>query len=79
MGLKVKKTNIKIGNSTAITIPVGLDKGKESTLAVNRIGLIDFKGEIPEGVLLEFLETHIEPIFWKWYTNWKEEQAKALL
>jgi len=41
-------------------------KGKEATLAANRLMLVDPRGEIHEDDLLEFLERVIEPKLWPW-------------
>ena len=61
-----KRKNFRVGGSTAFTIPHGMTTGENTTLAANRIMLVDPKGEISPEELEEFLETHIEPIFWKW-------------
>lgn len=62
LGLKAKRSNLKIGaHSRAMIIPAQLEIGDESTIAANRLGLVDFRGVIPEKDLLEFLESHIEP------------------
>ena len=47
-------------------LPASIEKGDESTLAGNRLLLVDPRGEISEEDLLEFLEEHIEPNFWPW-------------
>jgi len=67
MGIKEKRSNIPHGRySTALILPANLKKGKESTLAANRLILVDPRGEITEDDLLEFLERYIEPAFWPW-------------
>ena len=67
MGIKDRRSNIKHGRySQALILPAMLKKGKESTLAANRLILVDPRGEITEDDLLEFLETYIEPNFWQW-------------
>lgn len=67
MGLKDRRSNIKWGRySRALVLPVSLVKGKESTLAGNRLLLVDPRGEINESDLLAFLEKVIEPAFWPW-------------
>ena len=67
MGIKDRRSNIKHGRySQALILPAMLKKGKESTLAANRLILVDPRGEITEDDLLEFLETYIEPNFWPW-------------
>src|SRR5207249_10000821 len=40
--------------------------GSDATLAANRIMLVDPRGVIDEGDLLEFLEEEIEPRLWIW-------------
>ena len=68
MGIKDRRINIKHGKySTALVIPASIEKGNESTLAANRLILVDPRGQISENDLLEFLEEHIEPHFWPWY------------
>lgn len=67
MGIKDKRSNIPHGKySTALVIPASIEKGENSTLAVNRLMLVDPRGEISEQDLLEFLETCVEPNFWLW-------------
>ena len=67
MALKAKRANIKLCRSKAVIIPKSLEIGEQSTMAANRICLIDFRGEISPEKLLEFLESEIEPRFWEWY------------
>ncbi|MDI6904547.1 MAG: hypothetical protein QMD13_03515 [Candidatus Bathyarchaeia archaeon] len=68
MGLKDRRSNIKHGRySLALILPATIEKGEESTLAANRLILVDPRGEISEEDLLEFLETFVEPNFWPWY------------
>lgn len=67
MGLKDRRSNIPHGRySKALVLPAKLKTGKESTLAANRLILVDPRGEIDEEDLLEFLERYIEPKFWPW-------------
>jgi hypothetical protein len=67
MGLKDRRTNIPHGRySTVLVLPAKLKKGKESTLAANRLILVDPRGEINEDDLLEFLERVVEPKLWPW-------------
>lgn len=74
MGLKDRRSNIKWGRySSALVLPAAIEKGKESTLAANRLVLVDPRAEISEGDLLEFLETFVEPYFWPWYLKKKSE------
>jgi hypothetical protein len=68
MGLKDRRSNLAHGKySTVLVLPAKLEKGKESTLAANRLIIVDPRGEISEHDLLEFLETFVEPYFWSWY------------
>jgi len=77
MGLKDRRSNIKWGRySSALVLPASLEKGEESTMAGNRLLLVDPRAEINEEDLLEFLEKFIEPQFWPWYLKKKEETAK---
>ncbi len=67
MGITAKRSNVKHGRySTALVLPANIEKGSESTLAANRLILVDPRGEISGQDLLEFLETYIEPSFWSW-------------
>ena len=73
MGLKDRRSNIKHGKySLALVLPANIKKGEHSTLAANRLVLIDPRAEIDEEDLLEFLETYIEPKFWPWYDKKKQ-------
>jgi len=73
MGIKSKRRNIPHGKySKVMVIPAAIEKGDNSTLAANRLMLVDPRGEIPEHDLLEFLETFIEPNFWPWIKKKKE-------
>jgi len=75
MGLKDKRSNIKWGRySCALVLPASIEKGDQSTLAANRLILVDPRGKIPESDLLEFLEAYIEPNFWPWIK--KKETSK---
>lgn len=65
MGLKVRRKIFRTGNSSVLSIPA-IEKGQFATVAANRIMLVDPRGEISEGKLLEFLENCVEPLFWKW-------------
>lgn len=77
MAIKSRRKNIKLGGSTALTIPSDMTVGDESTLAADRIMLVDPRGEISPEELEEFLENHIEPIFWKWHEDKKNESQKS--
>jgi len=74
MGIKDRRSNLKHGQySRVLVIPASLKKGKESTLAANRLILVDPRAEISADDLLDFLETYIEPVFWPWF---KEKRKK---
>ena len=67
MGLKDRRSNLPHGKySRALVLPAKLKIGKQSTLAANRLILVDPRGEIHEDDLLEFLEKYVEPEFWPW-------------
>jgi len=79
MGIKAKRRNLKHGKySRAIVLPAAIEKGAESTLAADRIMLVDPRGQITEDDLLEFLEVFLEPHFWPWLEQ-KQRENKALL
>lgn len=68
MGLKDKRSNIKHGRySRVLVLPSKLEIGESSTIAGNRLLLVDPRAEISELDLLEFLERYVEPAFWPWY------------
>jgi hypothetical protein len=72
MGYKDRRRNNPHGKySAALVLPAKIERGEESTLAANRLILVDPRGEISETDLLEFLERCIEPQFWPWL---KEKQ-----
>jgi hypothetical protein len=67
MGFAVRRRNQRVGKySIAVVIPRPIPAGKESTIAVGRLLLADPRGEISERDLLEFMEQHLEPTFWRW-------------
>ena len=73
MGLKDRRSNLKHGRySTALILPASLEIEEDSTLAANRLILVDPHGEISEDNLLEFLETQVEPNFWPWFKKIRE-------
>ncbi|MDY6865868.1 MAG: hypothetical protein SVY15_07865 [Halobacteriota archaeon] len=72
MAIKARRSNFKTSKfSHAMIIPAGLKIGNKSTIAADRLMLVDPRGEITEDVLLEFFETFIEPKFWEWYDEEK--------
>ena len=71
MAIIGRRKNFKIGGSTAFTIPSSMSSGEDSTLAADRIMLVDPTGKISPEELEEFLEGHIEPLFWKWHEQRK--------
>ena len=77
MGIKVRRNNLLHGvYSRAVVLPASLQKGKTSTLAANRIIILDPRGLISEDLLLEFLEEILEPLFWPWLQKKKAEAPK---
>ncbi|MFQ5758619.1 MAG: hypothetical protein ACE5IF_02960 [Candidatus Bathyarchaeia archaeon] len=76
MGLKDKRSNIKHGKySRVLVLPASLKIGEESTLAANRLVLVDPRGEINEDDLLQFMENFVEPYFWSWIRNKEVESG----
>ena len=74
MGLKDRRANNPHGKySKSLVLPAKLKIGKESTLAANRLILVDPRGEINEDDLLDFLEKYIEPQFWSWFAKKQKE------
>ena len=69
---KWRRRNYQLGGSRALTYPSDITVGEEASVAGSRLLLIDPRGEIDENDLEEFLEKHVEPVFWKWW-----EQKKA--
>lgn len=75
MGIKAKRRNLKHGKySRALILPAAMEKGAESTLAANRVMLVDPRGLIAEKDLLEFLEVFLEPHFWPWLEQKQREK-----
>jgi len=72
LGIKDKRKNIQLGDSIAITLPSKLTVGQYSTLAGDRLLLIDPRGEISEDDLLDFMEKHIEPNCWIWHSTLRD-------
>lgn len=64
---KTKRRNIQLGGSKAVTFPAGLSVGEETTMAGNRLLILDTTGDIPEDALLDFLVEQVEPVFWEWW------------
>jgi hypothetical protein len=74
MGIKARRSNHPHGKySRALILPANLKIGKYSTLAADRLILVDPRGEISEDDLLEFLEEFVEPQFWAWYLKKREK------
>ena len=75
--LKDRRSNIRWGRySSVLVLPASIEKGRESTLAGNRLLLVDPRAEINEDDLLEFLETFVEPYFWPWYLKKRKDQRR---
>jgi hypothetical protein len=64
--IKARRKNFRSGTSHVLAIPAALEIGQSSTLAANRVMLVDPQGKIAEGDLLEFLESKVEPVLWAW-------------
>ena len=64
--LRDKRKVINFGTSKAITIPANTVTGEEVTMAVDRIMIVDLKGEISEDELAEFLESYVQPELYEW-------------
>jgi hypothetical protein len=69
---KWRRRNYQLGGSRAVTYPGDIIVAEEATIAGNRLLLIDPRGEIDEKDLAEFMEKHVEPVFWKW---WRVKEA----
>jgi len=70
--ISCRRRNYQLGGSKAITYPSDVMVGEEASVAGNRLLLIDPRGEIDESDLMEFMEKHVEPAFWKW---WRQKEA----
>ncbi len=57
--IKDTRKNITIGGSRGITYPHVIAIGKNSTLAGNRLLLIDPQGKVPPEVILRFHEQYV--------------------
>jgi len=72
MGFKARRKNVSIGRTSKATIlPAILEIKEESTMAGNRLILLDPRAEISEEDLLRFYEAVVEPRFWEWYQKRK--------
>jgi hypothetical protein len=80
MGIKVRRSNLLHGSySRVVALPANLEKGKTSTMACDRIVILDPRGQISEDLLLEFLEDVLEPQFWTWLARKKADAKEAPL
>ena len=70
--IKSRRRNYQLGGSKALTYPSDVAVGEEATVAGNRLLIIDPRGEIDENDLMEFMESYVEPTFWKW---WRQKEA----
>ena len=73
--IKGRRRNYQLGGSKAVTYPSNVLVGEEASIAGNRLLLIDPRGEISEDDLLEFMEKHVEPVFWDWWQAKKAGKA----
>lgn len=78
MTIAVRRKNQVMGKiSNYMNIPKPIEVGEESTIVADRIILADPRGIIPESELQEFMETHVEPAFWKWMQKRKAGERRA--
>jgi hypothetical protein len=76
--IKCRRRNYQLGGSKAITYPSDAAIGDEATIAINRLMLVDPRGEIDENDLAEFMEKHVEPVFWKWQRQKEAARRSAV-
>jgi len=75
MAIKATRSNLRLGeHSRAMIIPAQLNVGERSTISANRLLLADVSGKISEDELLEFMEEHVEPAYWKWIEEKKNKK-----
>jgi antitoxin component of MazEF toxin-antitoxin module len=68
---------VKVGGSLAITIPSTLEhagKGRDVSLAANRLMLVDLRGEFSGDDLAKLLES-LEPRIWRKLGRMKSREA----
>jgi hypothetical protein len=70
--IKSRRRNYQLGGSKALTYPSDITVGDEASVVGNRLLLIDPRGEIDVDDLMDFMEKHVEPAFWKW---WRQKEA----
>ena len=75
MAIARKLRNHEVGGSTLMVIPAAIEKGSYSSIAGNRILLVDPRGELDPKELLEFMEDEVEYRFWEWLNKKKKEES----
>jgi hypothetical protein len=66
MGISCYRANRKRGKSISISIPSFKEIGVCSSIAGNRLVLLDLEGKIPHQILLQFLVEEVEPKLDDW-------------
>lgn len=74
--IRDKRKNLNIGGSKGITYPHVISTGENSTLAGNRLLLIDPQGKIPPEILLKFHVERIEPFIQELLRQTEKEASK---
>lgn len=69
MGISCYRANRKRGKSISILVPLLREMGICSSIAANRLVLVDIEGKIPPHILLRFLEDEVEPKLDSWLEN----------
>lgn len=65
MGLMERRKILKLGKGTnAVSLPITLKVGETCSMGINRLCLIDPRGEIDPSQLLDILEKYVEPHIW---------------
>ena len=62
--LRRRQKVLHLSRSRAVVIPHGIESADEATLAVDRLLLVDPRGEFSEADLGRMLE-HLQPLIWK--------------
>ncbi len=70
-----RRRTFAIGGSKAVTLPWGMEIGRELSIAAGtRLLIADTTGEVPEDKLLQFFMEHVEPAFQRWWETQKRTQ-----
>lgn len=70
-----ERRTFQIGGSRGVTLPSGIEIGERVSMAAHQLLLIDPTGRIPHDKLLEFLTTHVEPEFGRWWERKQPEES----